>query len=204
MLLDDRIGHGQTEPRAFTDLLGREKRIEDPGLHFLWHAGTIVVHFEDDGVRVEVVPGAQDQRSTTVRVEHRLLRIDDQVQQHLLHLVRIREDERQPSGERLEDVDVAQTLLVRAQRQRFAHHLVHIHHRTRGVSLARKREQIANDLGSPLRFAQDRFETAFGLIVDVPLRQALCPGENRREGIVQFVGDARNRLAESGQLFGLQ
>ena len=44
---------------------------------------------------LEVVPGAEDQRAAAVRADHRLLGVDDQVEQHLLHLVRIGEDLRQ-------------------------------------------------------------------------------------------------------------
>jgi hypothetical protein len=35
------------------------------------------------------------------------------------------------------------------------------------------------------------------------LRQPLRPGEDRRQGVVQFVRDAGNRLAEGGHLLGL-
>ena len=52
--------------------------------------------------------------------DHRLLGVDDEVQQHLLDLVRVGEDLRQPRGERRDDVDVREPLLVGAQRQRLA------------------------------------------------------------------------------------
>ena len=40
--------------------------------------------------------------------------------------------------------------------------------------------------------------------VERALRQALGPGEDRRERVVQLVRDARDRLAERGHLLGLQ
>ena len=95
VLLDDRVGDGQAEARALADFLRREERIEDARLHVLRHARPVVVHFEDDGVAVEVVPAAQDERAAAVGREHRLLGVDDQVEQHLLELVRIGEGERQ-------------------------------------------------------------------------------------------------------------
>ena len=89
MFLDDRVRDGQPEARSFTDLLRREKRIENLRLHVLGHTRPVVVDLEDHRVAIGVVPGADDQRAAAVRAEHRLLRVDDQVQQHLLHLVRI-------------------------------------------------------------------------------------------------------------------
>ena len=108
--------------------------------------GPVVVDFEDDRVAIEVVPGADDERAAAVGGEHRLLGVDDQVQQHLLNLVRIGKHLRQPGGERLDDRDVADALLVGAQRQRLAHDLVEVDHRARRVALARERQQVADDL----------------------------------------------------------
>ena len=99
---------------------------------------------------VGVVPGADDERAAAVRREHRLLGVDDEVQQHLLELVRIGEDLRQAGGERVDDVDVRDALLVRAQRERLAHDVVEVHHRARGVPLAREGEEVAHDAGGAL------------------------------------------------------
>ena len=52
--------------------------------------------------------------------------------------------------------------------------------------------------------SQDGFEAAPGLLVDRPLRQSFCPGQDGRERIVQLVRDAGNRLSERRQLLGLQ
>ena len=77
-------------------------------------------------------------------------------------------------------------------------------HRARRVPLAGKRQQVAHDLRRALRLAQDRFETALGLLVDRSLREPLGPRQDRRERIVQLVRDAGNRLTERGELFRLQ
>ena len=42
------------------------------------------------------------------------------------------------------------------------------------------------------------------LLVDLALREALGPGQDRRQRIVQLVGDAGDGLPERGELFGLQ
>ena len=150
------------------------------------------------------MPGAEDERAAAVGAEHRLLGVDDQVEQHLLDLVRIGEHLRQPGGERFDDRDVADALLVGAQRERLAHHLVHVHHRARRVALAREGQQVADDLRGALGLAEDRLEAAPGLVVDRALRQPLGPREDRRERIVQLVGDAGDRLPERRELFRLQ
>ena len=100
--------------------------------------------------------------------------------------------------------DVADPLLVRAQRQRLAHDLVHVDHRARRLALARERQQVADDPRGALRLAEDRLEAALGLLVDRSLRQPLGPGQDRRERVVQLVRDAGDRLAERGHLLGLQ
>ena len=79
----------------------------------------------------DVMPGAQHERSASIRGEHRLLGIDDEIQQHLLYLMRVGKHRRQPRCQRADDVDVGEPLLVGAQRQRFANHLIQIDHRTR-------------------------------------------------------------------------
>ena len=109
-----------------------------------------------------------------------------------------------PGGQRFDDGDVRERLLVRAQRQRFADDLVHVDHRARGVALAREGQEVADDLGGALRLAEDGLEAAPGLIVDRTLRQPLGPGEDGRERVVQLVRDAGDRLAERGELLGLQ
>ena len=96
MLLHDRVRDGQPEPRALADLLRREERIEDFRLQLLRYPGTVVVDLEDDRLALQVVPAADDESAAAVRREHRLLGVDDEIQQHLLNLVRIGEHLRQP------------------------------------------------------------------------------------------------------------
>ena len=146
VLLHDRVGDRQPEARALADLLRREERIEDLRLHLFRNPGPIVVDLEDDRVAVRVVPGAHDQHAAAVRGEHRLLGVDDQIEQHLLELMRIGEHLRQAGGERVDDGDVAEALLVRAQRQRLAHDLIDVDHRARRLALAREGQQVADDL----------------------------------------------------------
>ena len=137
--------------------------------------------------------------------EHRLLGVDDQVEQHLLDLMAVGEHLRQAGGERVDDGDVRDALLVGAQRQRLAHDLVDVDHRARRLPLARERQQVADDARGALGFAEDGLEAAADRLVERrSLRQPLGPAEDRRERVVQLVRDAGDRLAERRHLLGLQ
>ena len=109
----------------------------------------------------------------------------------MLQLIAIGEHVRQPGRERLDDGDVRDALLVRAQRQRLAHHFVDVDHRPRRLSLAGERQQVADDASGALRFAEDGFETAtHGFIDGGFARQTLRPAQDRGQRVVELVGDA--------------
>src|SRR5262245_15160781 len=84
VLLDDRVGDRQPEPGSLSDLLRREERIENLRLQIIRNAGTIVVDFENDGLLRRIVPRPYHEDAAAVDRQHRLLGIDDQVEQHLL------------------------------------------------------------------------------------------------------------------------
>ena len=148
---------------------------------------------------------AHDEHAAAVGREHRLLGVDDQVEQHLLHLVPVGEDLRQPGRQRVDDRDVRDALLVGAQRQRLAHDLVHVHHRARRLPLAREGQQVADDARGALGLAEDRLEAAADRRFErARSRQPLGPAQDRGERVVQLVRDAGNRLAERRHLLGLQ
>ena len=123
----------------------------------------------------------------------------------MLKLIAVGEQLRQSGGERLDDLDVADALLVCAERQRLAYDGVDIDHGARRLALAREGQEVADDAGGALGFAEDRFEAAAdGGVERCALGQPLRPAEDRGERIVQLVRDARNRLAERRHLLGLQ
>ena len=118
--------------------------------------------------------------------------------------MRIGKNERQAGGERIDERDIGDALLELPERERVAHHLIHIHHRPRGVALAGEHQQAAHDLGGALGLAEDGVETAAQRRIGGLAIQPLGRGENRRQRVVEFVRDARNGLAERRQLLGLQ
>ena len=132
-----------------------------------------------------------------------MLGVDDQVQQHLLHLVGIGEDGGQPAGEGVEGRDVRHPLLVGARGQGVVHDLVHVDERSRGVALAGERQQVAHDLGRPLRLAENGLDAAFRLGFDGARGQAFGARQDGRQRVVELVGHARDGLAQGRHLLRL-
>ncbi len=174
------------------------------GLQILGDPGTIVVDFEHDRVCRGVVPSADHERAPPVRAEHRLLRVHDQIEQHLLNLVSVDEDLRKVGCHGVAHRDVADPLLVSPHRERLAHHLIEIHHGARRLPLAREGQQVAHDSRGPLRLGEDRLDPPTNRFRRGPLSQPFRPGEDRRQRIVELVRHPRDRLSERGELFGLQ
>ena len=145
-----------------------------------------------------VVPGADHDGAAAVRGQHRLLGVHQQVEQHLLHLVAVGEDLRQPRRQRRQHRDVGDALFVGAQAERLADDVVEVDHRPRALPLAREGQQVADDAGGPLRFAEDHVEAALHrLVARHPLRQPLGPRQDGGQRVVQLVGHARDRLARA-------
>jgi len=191
MFLHDRVRHREAQPGALADFLGREKRVEDLGLEILRDTRPVIVDFDDNRLARVVVPRPHDEHAAPVRRQHRLLGVDDQVEQHLLHLMRVGERGGQPRGERVNHGDVGDPLLVRPQPERLAHDLVDVDHRAGRLALAREGEHGAHDLGGPLRFAEDDLEAATDCRIERRLlREPFRPAENRGAGVVELVRDS--------------
>ena len=204
MFLDDRVGERQAEPGALADFLGGEEGVEDARLVLRRHPRSVVGDLEDDQIALRVVPGPDDQRAAAVRRLHGLLGVGNQVQQHLLHLVLVDEDLGQPAGQGRERRDVVDALIVGAQGQRVAHHLVEIDHRPGGRALADERQQVPDDSRRAFGLGEDHVHAALADVVERQFRQPFRPAENRRQRVVQLVRHARHQLADRRQLLVLQ
>ena len=93
------------------------------------------------------------------------------------------------------------------KRERLAHNVVEVDHRAGRLPLARERQQIPDDLRGPLGLAQDGFEPPLRPFVNLargPLRQTLGPREDRRQRVVELVGDAGDGLTECRELLCLK
>ena len=205
VLLHDGVRDGQPEARALAHFFRREEGVEDLRLHVRRDSRAIVVDLEDDRLVARVVPRADDQNASAVGRQHGLLRVDHQVQQHLLYLVPVGKHHRQACCQRVDHRDVGDALFVRSKAERLAHDVVDIHHRARRLTLAGEGEQVAHDARRPLGLAENHLEAApHGGVERRPLAQPLRPAQDRGERVVQFVRDTRNRLAQRRHLLGLQ
>ena len=81
---------------------------------FFRNARPVIGQFEEDDVALHLVPRARDERAAAVRRDHRLFRVDDQVEDHLLQLMRIGEHLRNAGGERVDDHHVREMLFMLA------------------------------------------------------------------------------------------
>src|SRR5438552_1771635 len=85
MLLDDAVGHPEAEPGALAGWFGREERVEDPGEQLRRNAGPGVSHLDPDApFRLR---GPERQHARPGMLRHRLVRVLDEVQEHLSDLV---------------------------------------------------------------------------------------------------------------------
>src|SRR5262245_55301386 len=93
MGLDDAVTDRQTEPRALSNGLRREKWLKELGLVFLWHAWSAVLHFEARA-GVDVEGSDHDAAAGDPIRRKRLLGIDHEVEHDLLQLGEDRQNNR--------------------------------------------------------------------------------------------------------------
>src|SRR5678816_4147818 len=106
MLMDDRVSNRQAEAGPLPDLFRREERVENLRLQIIRNTGTVVIDLEDDSLLRRIVPGPHDEDAPAVGRQHRLLGVDDEVEQYLLYLMAVGEDLRQSCRERVDNRDV--------------------------------------------------------------------------------------------------
>src|SRR5437867_1732043 len=110
----DPEGHRQAKPRSLAWSLGCEERLEDAGLNRPWDAGPVVFHEELDE---SVVPlGCPYLDCPMATGFHGLLRVEDEIHQDLLDLVRAAMDDRQVRRNRGLESDPAQAQLMMEDR----------------------------------------------------------------------------------------
>src|SRR5439155_5959064 len=99
MLLRDRVRDGKAETGSFANFLRREEGVEDSRLRVVWNARTIIGDFENGGIALVVMTGSNGQHPASIGGEHRLFGVDQQVEEHLLDLMRVRKDFRNAGSE---------------------------------------------------------------------------------------------------------
>ena len=93
-----RVGDAQPEPGALADFLGREERIEDFPLHLFARCPDRRRSPRGPPTSRRRRARCERQRAAAVGAHHRLLGVDDQIQQDLLDLMPVGEDLGQVRG----------------------------------------------------------------------------------------------------------
>ena len=109
---------------------------------------------------------------------HRLLGVQDQIEQRLLQLAAVGNHRRQPRVELGHELDAAQPELVGAQRQHALHEIGDVLRRPRRGLPSRKRQQVADDARRALRLLGDAPQVVSDLLAR-PRRLARAQSRSR-------------------------
>ena len=126
---------------------------------------------------------------------HRLLGIDDQIEDHLLELLPIGHYREQIGPQLLDDLDVVYPEIVPAKVQRGSDQLVHRGGAFLTRTLSSKGEKVRNYLHRPFCFTIDRFQLSCQVLVGAPADKKLGFAPDPGKRIVELVGNARDELA---------
>src|SRR5439155_11704548 len=205
VLLDDPIRDGQAQARAFADLLGGEERIEDPPLE---PGRNPVPGIDERDLDRRGADRSRNANRLAWRVDHRVARVRQQVDEHLLQLDGIANDHGLLRAQVERDFDLAQSELLLHEGQRTLDYLPHGDRLTAGGGRPSKRAQMRDDLRGLPHLLHGLAQLADDLLL---VRCAEFDEVERVaheqagvvEGVVELVGDARGELAERGELAGL-
>lgn len=202
VLANDAGDDGKAEPGADTDRFGGEERLEDAGLELERNAGPIVLDVEEDAAGAGA--GAQHNAAGTTGGGNRLLTVHEQIENHLLELDGIGERGREIGCEMDLDSDAGALEIVGAQAEGALDDFVEANGRTVQLGLASEHEQAADDVGGAFGFLTEAMGIGERAAVEGPFKQQMAVAHHRGEGIVQFVGDAGDHLAERSQFVSLE
>ena len=167
VLLDDAVADRQAEARALARLLRREERVEDAAQRLGAHAGAAVAERRRHGAVATPRADAQRALRRSSVGAHRLLGVDDDVQEHLLDLVRVEHRLRQRRVELQLGLDVADAQVVVAQLQHALDERVEVRRLLLRPAPARERQQVRHDLRCALGLAVDRLDLPPRRLVEV-------------------------------------
>ena len=205
------MGHRQAEPGALADALGGEEGLDRALARGVVHAQAGVGHRHDDVVAVrEPVDRAVLAGRTVVHAErehaalgHRVAGVDAEVEDGHLELVGI--GDRRPQA----TVDLDAHLHPRAagtvdQLGHSGDQRTHVHvHRLQGLA-AREREQAVHQHGGAVRRPpRDGDHARAAVLARGRVAGEIQCGHDRREEVVEVVGDAAGQLAHRLELLRL-
>src|SRR5574337_88963 len=203
MFLNDPMTDTQPQAGPFTDLLSREKRVEDPGLDLSGNARTGISDAQGDPVTGYDL--SADHNSPETRRLHGIPGIGNQVQEYLFDLQRIDPDRRERGVQFLDDVDVLGFKLLPEEVQCVRHHPVQVCVLSLPLGLAREVAQVIDDGRHPGRLCLDPPQIVTDRLLPDPLvpEQLLGIASDDHQGLVQLVGHPRGQRPDRRELPGL-
>src|SRR3989454_211832 len=205
VLLDDPIGDGQAQARAFPDLLGGEERIEDPPLQ---PGRNPVAGVGERDLHRRGADRARNANRLARRVGHRVARIRQQVDEDLLELDGIAYDHGLLRTKLERDLDRAQAELLLHEGKRSLDHVPQGDRFAADGGRPPERAQVRDDLRGLADLLRGLTQLADDLLLVRPAEldevdRVAHEQADVVQGIVELVGDAGGELAENGKLAGL-
>src|ERR1043166_3504788 len=142
-----------------------------------------------------------DQAGTPGRL-HGVIRLVQDIQEHLLQLVRIADQIRQALIEFLHNLHAVIGKVIRAQGDGLAQNVVDLERLALRRALAGKTQQVLHDLLGALRLFQDHLQILAGAARDFRiLHEQVGKSHDGRERVVDLMGHAGDKLADGSHFF---
>ncbi len=204
VLLHDAVAQRQAQSGAVAGLLGGEERVEDARAQRVGNARPRVLDPEVDAVRR--CTGADRQPLVAAVGLERLQGVGQQVEEHLLQLQRVGANRRKVAVELPHHFDVGQAELFGHERHRVVDRAERVARPRAEVAPAREAAHVVDDAGHPRDLLGDQVEILFELADRLFGLAAHHADEhaNRRQRLVQLVGNAGAELTHRGQPSRLQ
>ena len=212
-LLDDAVDGGESEPGPAPHFLRGEERFEDVRAHVGRHAGAGVAHLERHVVarrhrkvsrrerRVRVEVAGDD--AEFAAVGHGIAGVGGEIDQDLLELRRVRDDQPQPGVQRRLDPNVFADGAFE-QAAQILDDGVDVDRGGPQHLAAAEGEQLAGQGGGALAGFFDLLEVRVDRLVRADLvEQHLAVAGDRRQDVIEVVGDSARETADRLHLLGL-
>src|SRR5271166_1529985 len=192
VLLHNAVTDAQPQSGSLAYALGGIERLED-AMRFL-DAGTRIVEF---GVHISVFGVDTHLQGTAASgFQHGVDGVVDDVEKHLLQLVRVRRDRRSRRFEFTLQVNVIHLQVVIPQGERFIQHLANFDELFLRLALAGKGQQALHHAMGALRLLEELAHKVGGAFVQAFALEKLGVAQNRGQRVVEFVRDTRDELPD--------
>ena len=213
-LLDDAVDHRQAEAGALADLLGGEERLENLRAHVGRDAVSVVLDFDQHIIgrsdrhllQAAAFGGGKVARAQRdpAALAHRVARVDDEVDDHLLELVEV--GLHQPEIAAVHDIELDRLANQPAQQHLQLRQDVVELQRLRAKRLAaRKRQKLPHQPRRPVGVLLDLHDVLKGRIGRAVVgEQEIGIADDRGQHIVKVMRDAAGELADRLHLLALR